>query len=73
MGLSPIQVQVSSREQKRRDKNVRPHAKERTKTGTHLVPSEEQDSNDLEGEPKRGEEHAQVAAPLEELNGVTRG
>ena len=43
--------------------------RERADTDTHLVPSEAQDSNDLESEPNCGEEHAQMVTPFEELDG----
>ena len=42
--------------------------RERANINTRLVPGEAHDSNDLEGEPEHGEEHAQVVAPFEELN-----
>ena len=41
---------------------------ERVDTNTRLVPGEAQDSNDLEGKPERGEEHAQVVVPFGGLN-----
>ena len=46
---------------------------ERADANTRLVPGEAQDSSDLEGEPERGEEHAQVVVPFGGLNRGQRG